>query len=241
VIRNSRRVFALTVAGAVAFAPVMSGCAAGTTPQTAMPTRLTEGVNVSVPEGAARSEIDIRNMFLLGPVPGATAAPSASVPLYGTFINQVKGRADRLVGVSSPSFRQALIAGGGIALPAAAQTGDGKAVRLTTQAGQVPPVVLQGLTTPLIGGETIRLTLRFERAGSITVPVPVVPQQDEFATYSTVPTVQPTPAGTGGPAPTGTGGPAPTGASSPAAGQTGAPGATETPASTPTVPGESHG
>lgn len=227
-IRNSRRVFALTVAGAVAFAPVMSGCAAGTTPQTAMPTQLTEGVNVSVPEGAARSEIDIRNMLVLGPAPGATAAAGSSVPLYGTFINQVKGRADRLVSVTSPSFRQSLIAGGGLVLPAAT-VGGGQAVRVNTQAGQTPPIVLQGLTAPLLGGETIKLTLRFERAGSITVPVPVVPQQGEFTSYASVPTASPTPAPTGSPAVT----------QSPTLRQTATPGITETPAPTPTVPSAS--
>ncbi|SEG85774.1 Copper(I)-binding protein [Thermomonospora echinospora] len=232
-IRNSRRVFALTVAGAVAFAPVMSGCAAGHAPQTAMPTQLTEGLNVSVPEGAARSEIDIRNMFVLGPAAGPTATPTAgpaapgsSVPLYGTFINQVRGRADRLVAVTSPSFRQAQITGGGVVLPAATESG-GQAVRLFAQQGQTPPVVLQGLTTPLLGGETIRLTLRFEKAGSITVPVPVVPQQGEYATYAAVPT--PTPAPTGVPPVT----------ESPTVQQTVTPGITQTPVPTPTVPSAS--
>ncbi|ACY96294.1 MULTISPECIES: copper chaperone PCu(A)C [Thermomonospora] len=219
-IRNSRRVFALTVAGAIALAPVLSGCAAGHTPQTAMPTQLTEGVNVSVPQDAKVAQIDIRNMFVLGPAPGSTAAAGSAVPLYATLINQVQGKADRLVEVSSPAFRQAQIAGGGIALPAAGPEG-GTAVRLIAEGQQMPPVVLQGLTSPLIGGETIRLTLRFEQAGSITVPVPVVPWQQEFATYSPVPTA---------PAPSPTG--AETATASPTAD-------TETPEATPTVPSAS--
>lgn|GEM_PF-479353 len=228
-IRNSRRVFALTVAGAIALAPVLSGCAAGHTPQTAMPTQLTEGVNVSVPQDAKVAQIDIRNMFVLGPAPGSTAAAGSAVPLYATLINQVQGKADRLVEVSSPAFRQAQIPGGGIALPAAGSE-SGTAVRLIPE-GQTPPaelpgltsppVVLQGLTSPLIGGETIRLTLRFEQAGSITVPVPVVPWQQEFATYSPVPTA---------PAPSPTG--AETATASPTAD-------TATPEATPTVPGAS--
>ncbi|HEX2316665.1 MAG TPA: hypothetical protein VHJ17_23170, partial [Thermomonospora sp.] len=246
-IRNSRRVFAFTVAGAVAFAPVVSACGAGHTPQTAMPTQLTEGVNASVPEGAKRSEIDIRNLFVLGPKPGATAAPGEAVPLYGTLINQVPGRTDRLVGVSSPAFGQAKIAGGAIVLPPSRPGAGGQAVSLSSapgaqqpgaqqpgaqptggqspqagrspragetpqgeespragqggQGGQtaapeaaLPPVTLQGLTSPLIGGETISLTLRFEKAGSITLAVPVVPLQGEYGSYSPVPTTPTEPA-----------------------------------------------
>ncbi|MBA9003261.1 copper chaperone PCu(A)C [Thermomonospora cellulosilytica] len=229
-IRNSRRVFALTVAGAVAFAPVMSGCAAGHTPQTAMPTQLTEGINVTVPQGAKRSEIDIRNMFVLGPAAGATAAPGSAVPLYATLINQVQGRPDRLVSVTSPDVTRVQIAGGAVALPAADQQG-GQAVRLVTQPGQAPQVILQGIRTPLIGGEDIELTLRFERAGSITVPVPVVPAQDEYASYSPVPT---TPAS---PSPTGTRRPGVT--TSPTVGDTAVPGTPGTPVPTPTVPSAS--
>jgi len=230
VIRNSRRVFALTVAGAVAFAPVMSGCAAGRTPQTAMPTQLTEGINVTVPQRAKKPEIDIRNMFVLGPAAGTAAAPGSSVPLYATFINQVQGRPDRLVSVSSPDITGAQIAGNAVTLPAATAQG-GQAVRLFTQPGQTPQVVLQGIRTRLFGGEYIELTLRFERAGSITVPVPVVPAQGEFASYSPVPTASPASS------PTQSGRPAAT--TSPTVGDTATPGATETPVPSPTVPSAS--
>lgn len=224
-IRNSSRVFALTVAGAVAFAPVMSGCAAGHTPQTAMPTQLTEGINVTVPQRAKQSQIDIRNMFVLGPAAGTTMSPGSAVPLYATFINQVQGRADRLVSVTSPNITQAQIAGNAITLPAATESG-GQAVRLFTNPGETPQVILQGVRIPLFGGESIELTLRFEHAGSITVPVPVVPAQDEYASYSPVPATSPTP---GQPPVT----------SSPTVGDTATPGAPATPLPTPTVPSAS--
>ncbi|MEO3826856.1 hypothetical protein [Actinomadura sp. B10D3] len=131
-IRNSRRVVVLAVAGAVAIAPVVSGCGAGEQPQSAAPTQLTEGVNVTVPKnrpGAA--QIDLRNMFLLVPEPGKAVAPGTSLPLYGAIINQVKGRADRLVAVSSPAFGgPAKIGGGGLVLPPAAPDGTGSFTRL---------------------------------------------------------------------------------------------------------------
>lgn len=53
-------------------------------------------------------------------------------------------------------------------------------------------VILQGLTKTYSGGETVRLTLHFERAGAITLNVPVVPRSDYYATYSPVPAA-PTP------------------------------------------------
>ncbi|MDL4820994.1 hypothetical protein [Actinomadura opuntiae] len=133
-IRNSRRVVALAVAGAVAIAPVISGCGAGEEPQTSAPTQLTEGVNASLPKNRpAAAQIDIRNLFVLGPVPGQTLAQGASAPLYATIINQVKGRPDKLVAVSSPAFSQVKITGGGVVIPPAAPSGEGSAVKLIGQ------------------------------------------------------------------------------------------------------------
>lgn len=133
-IRNSRRVVTLAVAGAVAITPVISGCGAGSEPQTAAPTQLTEGVNVTVPKDRPQAaQIDIRNMFLLGPKPDETFGPGSSLPLYATIINQVKGRQDRLVSVASPNFAQVRIADGAVVLPPAQPSGQGSAVRLIGQ------------------------------------------------------------------------------------------------------------
>ncbi|MWA06984.1 hypothetical protein F8568_042930 [Actinomadura sp. LD22] len=133
-IRNSRRVVALAVAGAVAIAPVISGCGAGEEPQTSAPTQLTEGVNASVPKNKpAAAQIDIRNLFILGPKPGQTLAQGGAAPLYATIVNQVKGRPDKLVSVSSPAFSQVKLQGGGVVIPAAAPSGEGSAVKLIGQ------------------------------------------------------------------------------------------------------------
>jgi copper(I)-binding protein len=135
-------VVALAVAGDVAIAPVISGCGAGEEPQTSAPTQLTEGVNTSLPTNRpAAAQIDIRNLFVLGPKPGQTLAQGAAAPLYATIINQVKGRPDKLVSVSSPAFSQAKISGGGLVIPAAAPSGEGAAVKLigqTVAPGTVP-------------------------------------------------------------------------------------------------------
>ncbi|QKG22619.1 hypothetical protein ACTIVE_4260 [Actinomadura verrucosospora] len=125
---------ALAVAGAVAIAPVISGCGAGEEPQTSAPTQLTEGVNASVPSNKpAAAQIDIRNLFVLGPKPGQTLAQGGAAPLYATIINQVEGRPDKLVSVSSPAFSQVKLQGGGVVIPAAAPSGAGGAVKLIGQ------------------------------------------------------------------------------------------------------------
>ncbi|WP_433466700.1 hypothetical protein [Spirillospora sp. CA-128828] len=131
-IRNSRRVVVLAMAGAVAIAPVISGCGAGEQPQSARPTQLTEGVNVTVPKNRpSAAQIDLRQMFLLGPEPGQPIPAGTSMALYGVIINQVKGRQDRLVSVTSPAFGgKAKIDGGGIVLPPAAPDGTGSFNRL---------------------------------------------------------------------------------------------------------------
>ncbi|MFC9973647.1 hypothetical protein ACFVH6_22405 [Spirillospora sp. NPDC127200] len=281
-IRNSRRVVALAIAGAVAITPVLSGCGAGTNPQSAAPTRLTEGVNASLPKGAAAPQIDVRNMFLLGPKPDATFNAGSSVPLYAWVINQVKERGDRLVSVESPDFAQVKITGGAVAVPPAKPSGEGSLVSLVgdgaagspsagatpsgtaaagetakptskpsgdktakptasptptgmgatpsegasasaqpgsessntpsapataadtpaATSGKAPLVVLTGLKRTLLGGETLKVTLKFENAGSIEVPVPVIPQQGEYASYTAVSTGVPVP-GASSPSPSG--------------------------------------
>ncbi|MBE1533476.1 hypothetical protein [Actinomadura algeriensis] len=141
-IRNSRRVVTLAVAGAVAIAPVISGCGAGMTPQSAAPTRLTDGVNAQLPaEGAA--QISLRNMFILGPEPGAPVPTGTSLALYGLLINQVEGEGDTLVSVSSPLFSGARIEGGSLALPAAEPDGEGGVTKLLGQGAPTPGTTRQ--------------------------------------------------------------------------------------------------
>jgi copper(I)-binding protein len=241
--RNSRRA-AIAVAGVFAVAPLVSACAAGQHPQSALPTQLNEGVNASA------HLVDIRNAFLLGPASGQKLAAGDSAPLYAWFVNNAAS-ADRLVAVeASGAARSAEIAGGSLDLPpsrlittvqppAASQPpsaapsvtptppvkkthaakprrtpGAGRSPKVTvtptpgasTPAGTlpvVPPpspstsskVILRGLTKSYSGGETVRLTLHFQQAGTISLNVPVVPRNGYYSSYSPAPTV-PTPSAT---------------------------------------------
>jgi copper(I)-binding protein len=176
VIRNSRRVTALAIAGALTLAPAVTGC--GTNPGTTRPAQLTEGVNVS------RSNLDIqlRNLFVLGPAEGQTLSVGAAAPVYATLINSAAdGQPDKLVAVSSNvSGQPTPLAGGGLDLPA------GQAVSLNGPSG--PLAVLSGLTKTLTGGGVVEVALQFQRAGVLTVMVPVVSQRGAFQTYPAAPT-----------------------------------------------------
>jgi copper(I)-binding protein len=183
--RYSRRMVAVGIAGALSIIPAVSACGAGNDPQTAEPTQLTEGVNVTTKNGVA-----VRNLFVLGPPPGQQINPGSAATLYGAVVNDsTEGQPDRLVGISAPGVAQtAQIQGGGIDLPYQ------RLVRLgvTSQAGITTPlVILQGLATTLSGGESINLTLQFEKAGALQAAVPVVPRDGYYTTYAPAPVVTP--------------------------------------------------
>ncbi|MDN3359860.1 hypothetical protein [Actinomadura sp. DC4] len=231
--RNSRRAAAIAVAGVFAVAPLVSACAAGQHPQSALPTQLGEGVNAS-----ARL-VDIRNTFILGPQPGQRLAAGSSAPLYAWFVNN-SGAADRLVAVEAPGVAQSVqIAGGALNLPPSrlvntvesapppqpsptatppappAQSRTPKAgvtprtrrtpnTPVAQAAPAAPPspsskLILKGIAQAYSGGETVRLTLHFQQAGTVTLNVPVVPRNGSYATFSpapAAPTAPPTPSTT---------------------------------------------
>jgi copper(I)-binding protein len=209
------RLAVLGIAGALTIAPALAGCGAGTHPETTRPTQLTQGVNADIPTDLSKpTQIKIRNLFVLGPADTKALDTGSSAPVYGTLIDS-GGQPDKLISVSSPAFGgTSKIRGGGIALapgqavqlsalapeasptptPAAGKHG-AKATATPTAAvpaAPEPAVVLTGLTERKFGGEPISLTLQFERAGSITVTVLVVPQTGEYLSYS--PAAAPAPA-----------------------------------------------
>lgn len=224
--RNSRRAVAI-VAGVFAVAPLVSACAAGTHPQSALPTQLAEGVN------ATANGVDVRNVFLLGPAPGQRLTAKSSAPLYAWFVNNA-ATPDRLIAVEAAGVARSVeIAGGAVNLPpgklvatvqppgtlapatpsatptpsksrtakvparrtptpgASASGASSPATTPSTLAPPVAPqpskVVLVDLAKDYMGGETVRLILHFQRAGAVTLNVPVVPRNGYYATYSPAP------------------------------------------------------
>ncbi|MEO3785885.1 hypothetical protein ABGB12_21360 [Actinocorallia sp. B10E7] len=205
-----RKVALLAVAGSLA----LTGCGAGSNAESTRPTQLTEGVNLS------QNGIDVRNLFVLGPVPGAKLPIGSSLSVYGSLINNAASGADALTGVTVEGGLVELgtVKGGAIELPAH------KAVNLAQPAGQSAPtaqpsptaaaakpsqaptgqageqgqdggsaVVLKNTKKVLFGGEYVRLTLQFRKAGAITVSVQIIPAQGEYSTLAPATTTTPAP------------------------------------------------
>jgi copper(I)-binding protein len=207
--RNRRRAIAIAVAGVFAVAPMVSACAAGQHPQSALPSQLAEGVNASA------HLVDIRNAFLLGPAPGERLSQGGSMPLYAWFVNRT-ATPDRLVAVEAPGIAGSVeIAGGAVTLPPGGLVATKQTAAPAAVAPVAPPVappktptpaaspaapssavILRNLARPFDGGEDVHLTLHFQQAGVITLDVPVVTQDGYYATYS------PAPAPAAPPAPT---------------------------------------
>jgi len=120
-----RKVALLAIAGSLA----LTGCGAGTNAESSKPTQLTEGVNLS------QNGIDVRNLFVLGPVPGAKLPIGSSLSVYGSLINNASDESDALTGVTIEGGLVELgtVKGGAVELPAH------KAVNLAQPEGQASP------------------------------------------------------------------------------------------------------
>jgi hypothetical protein len=138
---------------------------------------------------------------VLGPESGRQLAVGSAATVYGSVVNNsTDGQPDRLIAVSAPGIAQTgQIQGGSVNLPYQ------RLVRLGVQAPTgvtTPLLTLQGLTTPLTGGQPIKLTLQFERSGTLQATVPVVPRNGSYITYAP-PAAPVTPTATAGsPTPT---------------------------------------
>jgi copper(I)-binding protein len=170
----------LLIVAAAALLPVLAGCEAGNNAPTLDWHQPTPGA------GTQFRDIAIRNVFVLGPPSLASLPPGASASLFFALVNT--GRPDRLISVQAPGTAAAVtIAGSTIRL------GTSQAVLLT---GPQPKAVLTGLTRTVTSGSTITLILSFQRAGSITMQVPVLAMMNAYSTFS--PPATPTPTATPG-------------------------------------------
>jgi copper(I)-binding protein len=153
--RNRRR-HARTVAGAVAAGVLavtaVSGCGAGFSAET---NHVTGSVNG---QDAVAANILVRNAWLRGP-----AKVGEQTELYMFLINR-GGDDDRLSAIQA-DFATAVLPPGGVALKAG--------VPVSFLPSSPDKLILRGLTDPLDLGTAERLTLVFDRAGNLTLDVPV--------------------------------------------------------------------
>ncbi|MFG1941582.1 copper chaperone PCu(A)C [Nonomuraea sp. NPDC048826] len=178
------------IAAAAAFlaAPVLAGCSAGFDANTNQPYAPVEAAAL-IDQGAyGKQSIHIPQAFVLGPESGGQLPWRGNAPVYLTILNDGSA-ADTLQAVSAGEVAEAKLA-------APLQLPPGQLVKSEPAK---PQIVLEGLSKALRGGETIQLDLQFASAGTITLNVPVVPHNREYASYPAVqgaipaPTPSPTP------------------------------------------------
>jgi copper(I)-binding protein len=154
--------------GAIAIlVPTLAGCEAGLNAPTLDFHPASDGVSAVV------KGITLDNVFVLGPALNETLPAGGQT---GVFLSlSAQNSNDKLVAVSAAATASSVqLVAGPVTLI------QGAVVDLS---GPHPEIVLNGLTNPLSGGETVRLTFTFTNAGLVTLMVPVEPAAYQFATY----------------------------------------------------------
>jgi copper(I)-binding protein len=166
---------------AVALIPVLAGCEAGSDAPVLHWHPPTNGASATIVTG--RGEIAIRNAFILGAAPPSVTLPAgSSASMFVGLVNT--GPRDRLVKVSAPGSATS------VTLPAGGVLLERDHSALLT--GPAPELVLTGLTRSLVSGSYVRVLLTFQRAGTVTLTLPVIDRADSYATFSPAPTPTPT-------------------------------------------------
>jgi copper(I)-binding protein len=174
--RRAQALRGLAVAAVTALVPAVAGCEAGFQAPTQQWHQPTPGASASV------SNIAINNVFVLGAAPQSELPAGASAGVFLALANN-GASSDRLVSISAPgSARSVQLPRGGISVASE------QSVLLQ---GPVPQVLLHQTTRPLVGGQSIPLVLDFQKAGTVTLHVPVMPRAADYTTYSPVPATSP--------------------------------------------------
>ena len=173
--RWSRRI----LFGALAvLVPALAGCEAGLNAPTL------EYHPAAFGGYAVHDGIRIDNAFVLGPAIGSSLPVGGQA---GAFLALTAQNHDQLVSAAAPGTATSVtLTNAPVTLPAGA---------LVDMSGPAPQIVLNNLTSPLSGGETVELVLTFTTAGIVTLQVPVEPAAYEYTTYSPPPPPAPTATG----------------------------------------------
>jgi copper(I)-binding protein len=168
---------------ALAVVPVLAGCEAGGNAPVLHWHPPTNGASATIKEGGG--EIAIRNAFILGAAPNVSLPAGSSAGLFAGLVNT--GQQDRLVKASAPS------AATSVTLPAGGVLLEQDQSALLT--GPAPKLILSSLTRSLPGGSYVKVFLTFQKAGTVSLDVPVLARAGAYGTYSPAPS--PTPSATG--------------------------------------------
>lgn len=143
---------------ALPLALVLTGCGAGLAPQTYQRRNAADATNVDV------GGLSVRNIMVSPPSGGSTHEAGDDAP--GTFrVVNDDAEPDRLLEATTDAAAEVVLTQGGA--PGSVE------VRGQASTDDSAAFVLRGLTRDLVSGEFVTMTLRFERAGTVEVLVPV--------------------------------------------------------------------
>ncbi|WP_433504617.1 copper chaperone PCu(A)C [Pseudonocardia halophobica] len=159
---------------------LLSGCGAGQVAQTAEQVAAVGGT------GGVVGDVAVRNAEIAYPTglaPTGAVYQKGGQALVEMIIVNDGGAADRLVSASSEAGTQVVVTGEQVLAPQLPLvSGDEGDVAAIPGAKRVT-VEIAGLRDDIVAGRTYPLTLVFEKAGPLTIDVPVanptVPRQDE--------------------------------------------------------------
>jgi copper(I)-binding protein len=158
----------LVLGAAAVLIPVLAGCEAGNNAPTLQFHPPTETA------GTVVGDLSIRNVFVLGAPLGKSLHKGQDASLFLAIVNN--GAPDRLLAISAPGTAASVsLPSGGV--PVLYQ-------HPAFLGGPKPQLVLVDLTRPLSGGTTIRLKLTFQKAGLVTMVIPVFPRASHYVTYA---------------------------------------------------------
>lgn len=158
----------LALVAAAALIPALAGCEAGNNAPTLSFHPPTETAATTV------GDLAIRNVFILGAPLGRNLNAGQSAGLFLALLND-NGAPDKLISISAPGTAAS------VTLPANITVVAGHPVFFS---GPRPQVVLTNLTRAITSGSTIRLVLTFQKAGPITMLVPVFARAAHYVTYA---------------------------------------------------------
>ena len=177
--RRSARVAALAAGGLIGTAS-LAGCGVGQVSQTAMQQSAVDG------NQAVIKNVALRNVRIQALQTGDFLRPGATVDLVLVVVNQSPDVTDKLVGITTDIGKvtvtgDATLPAGGTLFVGAPNGQDKKAVDAVEDADSVKATVT--LAKPITNGPNYNFTFDFEKAGSVSVAVPISapegPRQNE--------------------------------------------------------------
>jgi len=160
----------LALVAAAALIPVLAGCEAGNNAPTLSFHFPTDAAGTTV------GDLAIRNVFVLGAPLGRNLSAGQSASVFLALVSLCGGAPDTLVSISAPGTAASVTL-----LPGSTPVAYGHPVFFT---GPRPQIVLTNLTRTVTSGSSLRLVLTFQKAGPITLLVPVFARASHLVTYA---------------------------------------------------------